>query len=475
MSDGTPEASEPHRILVVDDDVSIRDMLQAHLVDADYEVEAAEDGYAGLAAVEAYHIDLVLLDINMPGLTGLDVLRLLRSRRSRTELPVIVVSTGSEDETVTEALRLGANDYVVKPVAVPVLLARIRSQLSFRKEATARVTPVDTATGLVAPVNPYYCDQCISVLTDDPTCGWCGAPRREEGWPRVDRSGHVFLGRTLHGRYYLDRFVGAGASGEVYRVSDLHLKRTFAAKVVRVDADLPDDEELRRSFEHEVDALARLQNPHVVKLYDVFDISREERCFVSDFVEGFTLQRLLGFVGTLSPPIALDIVRQTAQGLYEAHQLDLVHRDVKPANVMIEQLPAGGRFVRILDFGLVGSADHHTDDDRLYGTPLYAAPEQLVGGMQVDRRADIYSLGAVLFHMLTGQPPYAGPSVSALVHQHQLGVTPQLADWVNDLPDPAALQRFVDRMLATDARERFQDLVDVIRTIDRLHPGPPPA
>jgi serine/threonine protein kinase len=145
----------------------------------------------------------------------------------------------------------------------------------------------------------------------------------------------------------------------------------------------------------------------------------------------------------------------------------MVHRDVKPSNIMVQQLPAGGRFVRVLDFGLVRLQGMLESPDTVFGTPLYAAPEQLLVGHSVDARSDVFSLGLVLLYMLTGASPRAG-SLDEIVEDRLNGVSDRLAEFEAQLPGVSKLAPLVGRMTSPKPDDRIPDMQSVILAIDRM-------
>lgn len=458
------------RILVVDDEPLFRDLLCVHLHDAGYEVDVADDGETALEMLRSLNPDMILLDLMMPGISGLDVLDVVRESRSPHDLPIIVVSAEGGSPAIGEALRRGANDYVTKPFNFSLLATRVATLIdaSFRaRQALGSELHVLEGQALPSAPTPVgYCTRCESVTENDvERCVRCAKERPEAGWAPLAHSPHPHLGTVLGGSYFVEQFVGAGAAGRVYRLRDLDLHRAFAAKIVNVAADGFDAaESLRSRVVSEVKALARVTNPHVVKIQKVVRVSSDEFALVTDFVNGVTLEALLDDMGRLDPADAIRIAWQVAQGLSEAHDLGMVHRDIKPANVMLEPLPAGDSFARILDFGIVRMMSDTQASDGFYGTPAYCAPEQIRED-EHDGRADIYSLGATLFHMVTGRPPYVANPMAVLV-QHCTAPIPSLLDYVEPDPILEALAPVLQRMLAKEAEERYESLVDLVGAFD---------
>jgi serine/threonine protein kinase len=325
-------------------------------------------------------------------------------------------------------------------------------------------TVEESAFELYCPV----CTCCLEERYED--CPECHSPRPQDGWEKLASSPHTYLGKDINGRYLVDRFLGAGTTGSVYRGVGTRIRRPFALKIVNTQKygkDSLADEMLRR-FEFEVEALSRLRNPHVVGVYESLQLAQTVFVLVMDYVEGLTLQERLDNSGRIDMEQALSIVRQVANGLHEAHNEGIIHRDLKPENIMIEQMPASGVFARILDFGIAYMVDSVRQTAGFRGTPLYAAPEQCQSDAEITERTDIYALGCVLFHALTGRPPYDGTRALAVMEAHVSAPVPSLSDVVEDADFPPLLDTLVTRMLAKDPKNRPQGLGEVIKELDRV-------
>ena len=330
-----------------------------------------------------------------------------------------------------------------------------------------------------------YCPACRTCLTGDPEeCPECGQERYKRGWKPLELCSNAYLGYELDGRYVLDRYLGGGASGEVYRATDRKLNRPFALKIVELGRYHGTDEreEHIRRFRNEVQALSRLRNPHVINIYESFQLEQETSALLTEYIDGETLDDMLGDEeSALGFDRSVLIIRQIANGLHEAHQQGVVHRDIKPGNVIVEQLPAAGFFARILDFGLVHMIEDVSQTRGFRGTPLYAAPAQCAPDQKVDSRADIYGLGCVFFHCLTGRPPFWGDDAIEIIESHCNEKPPSLKEVRPDLEVPDSLEGLLARMLRKDPDERPDDLRDVIEVLDRVveenasHGAPPPS
>ncbi len=256
------------------------------------------------------------------------------------------------------------------------------------------------------------------------------------------------------GRYTLQGELGRGAMGIVYRASDAMLNRTVAIKTINVAADPAEREEYEKRFYQEARAAGGLSHPNIVTIYDIGNAG-DVVYMAMEFVQGSELTSLLdGRV--VDPAQALDIGAQIADGLAYAHERGVVHRDVKPANIMVER---GGR-AKIMDFGIarMRSSDVKTQTGILLGSPKYMAPEQLLG-RGVDHRCDIFALGVVLYEMAAGVPPFSGDDITQIMYRI-VHSNPPAPSAVNARL-PAILDLVLARALAKDPDARYQSAAEL--------------
>lgn len=279
--------------------------------------------------------------------------------------------------------------------------------------------------------------------------------------------------------YEILAVLGHGGMGVVYRARQLNLKRLVALKTVLVNQ-LSDPTALER-FTQEAEAVARLSHPHIVAAYD-FGRHEGRLFFAMELVEGEDVQKLIRRRGELDEHTTWGIVRQAAAGLAHAAQQGVVHRDIKPGNLLLVEpptgfaLPAGLPMVKIADFGLAqlaASADERTrltSPNVAIGSLHYMSPEQLCGET-VDLRTDIFALGASAFHMLSGQPPQAGKLLSQIIAQR---MNPQVESVHELRPDVSrASADLVAAMMHHDRNQRIADYGQLIQLIDALDPTSP--
>ena len=275
------------------------------------------------------------------------------------------------------------------------------------------------------------------------------------------------VGVVIDGRYKLEKLIGSGAIGTVYRAEQIAVGRAVAVKILK--ASLAFDPRVRQRFETEARAVAMLRDPNCITLHDFgYDADADILFMVFNYVEGVALDR---FVGEAVPlHAALSVVLQVASALDHAHSQGVLHRDLKPANIMMEVTGRGDR-ARVLDFGLAQIFEEVAPDDgrvtktgEVYGSPAYMSPEQCRGELTITGASDVYALGVIAFELLEGQLPFKGKPVK-LLQSHQYDEVPPLQ--TDGVPDD--VKELVKLMLSKAPEDRPTPADVVQRLVDSVH------
>ena len=276
------------------------------------------------------------------------------------------------------------------------------------------------------------------------------------------------------GSYRLVSLIGEGGMGEVWKATHHMLAREAAVKLVRpemiADSSARQADTAIRRFRREANAIASLQSPHTVYLYD-FGVSQEGQLYyVMELLDGISLQTLVSNFGPQPPGRIAAFLRQVCHSLHEAHTRGLVHRDLKPSNVMICEVALEYDFVKVLDFGLAKSIERAdvtqlTIEGLATGTPGYMAPEVATGESKIDGRADLYALGCIAYFLLTGTMVFRDSSPVNMALKH-VQATPDPPSQRTELPIPADLERVVLQCLAKKPADRPASARDLAEMID---------
>ena len=279
---------------------------------------------------------------------------------------------------------------------------------------------------------------------------------------RVLHDGFV-QGQVLGGKYKVISLLGQGGMGTVYLVQQVFLNKYLALKTLNKVS--VTDITLQR-FQLEAKAASSLRHPNLVEVHDFGLLDDGQPYLVMDFIQGFSLSDLLKKSGPMSMEDATPIFAQACFGLLAAHEKGIVHRDIKPGNIMLlknRSYDTDGS-VKVVDFGIAKLTSHETGEIQsltrtgdVFGSPLYMSPEQCSGGL-VDHRSDIYSLGCVLFEMLTGTPPYVGQNALSTMRLHESGALASLKEASMGKQFPDALEHIVAKMLSKSPGQRYQNV-----------------
>ena len=279
--------------------------------------------------------------------------------------------------------------------------------------------------------------------------------------------GDIFSGGEHFHGYVIERLLGNGSLGAVYLVRHELLGTLFALKVLFPEFATANESYVKR-FLREARIAMQIRHPNIVAVYDCgFDKERQLYYLVMDYVKGGDLRQAIAFAGHFSPDRAVEVVLQVASALELANRHHIVHRDIKPENIMIQ--PDG--LVKLVDLGIAKADDLgdnvQTTTNSVFGTPSYIAPEQALDASSVDTRADIYSLGVVLFEMIAGKPPFDGPNPPQILAQTlSEDPFPDIRDCCKEInPMLAALIR---RMCVKEKERRISDPHTLLKEFEKL-------
>ena len=269
------------------------------------------------------------------------------------------------------------------------------------------------------------------------------------------------LGRIIKDRYKLIDERGSGSFGAVYIARDLQSNYLYAAKILHLDHAF--DSELLERFKREAYILQRLNDPHIVR---IVDYGNDDNIYfiILHHIDGQNLKYYIQTYGPMEPLRALNYVLQVAEGLDTAYKRGVVHRDIKPQNILISNKGV----VKIADFGLSRSQETPTitESDKFMGTAYYSAPEQIMRGHSADIRSDLYSLAVVLFETLTGEPPYTGGTAVDIILKHQTGDIPSICRLRPDVPPE--MDAFIQRAMAKSPHVRYQTPREFIAALEQV-------
>ncbi|HLY47687.1 MAG TPA: protein kinase [Solirubrobacteraceae bacterium] len=420
------------KIVLADDHAMVRGGLR-RVLDAEPDLAVvAEAGNAEAALREtlAHRPRIVVLDLNMPGPPTVDVIPDLL--KAAPGCAVLVLTMDNEPASAQAAMSAGASAYVLKEAAEVELVEAIRALLAGRT----------------------YLDPSLGARLATSSAAGRGA------WRLTAVADPEALVGSTFADHRLDAVLGRGGMGVVFRATDLALDRPVALKLIA--AEVAGDRVFRARFEREARLAASIDHPHVVAIHRAGEEDGVPYLTMR-YVDGPDLRGVVSAIGPLAAPRATALLCQIAAALDAAHALGLVHRDVKPTNVLVEA--RGPREQCFLaDFGLTkpGVEDSVTRTAMPLGTVDYVAPEQ-AQGREVDARADIYSLGCVFFYMLTARVPFDRESDLAKLWSHVNEPPPKLRTLRPDLP--LELEEVLERALAKRPADRPASAGELARSV----------
>lgn len=410
------------KILMVDDDVDLADTVVELLDFEKHSVEVVHSGAQGWERARDNQYDLLLLDWDLPDLTGIKILK--RYREAGGMAPVIMLTGHNSVSDKEIGLDFGADDYITKPFAMDELSARIRAAL----RRGAMQAPVYQPLGT----------------------------NNEDVLKRANLGGSL-----LASRYEFLEVLGEGGIGIVFKARQPLMEKLVAIKMLHFKQQ---NQEIVERFNLEAKAVSRLDHHNAIAIYDFGVTECGQPFMVMEYILGWNLADLIRQQGALPLEFTLDICIQICDGMAHAHATGVLHRDIKPANIILKHYDEGPPVVKILDFGLAKLKDLDpknspalTKAGQVFGSPMYMSPEQ-AKGQTVDERSDIYSLGCILYEMLSGMAPHLSDNTMTLMFMHVSEEAKPLHELRPDLDLPESIEPVISKVLNKDPEQRYQTM-----------------
>jgi CheY-like chemotaxis protein len=483
------------RVLVVDDDEDNRAMLRRRLEREGYDAVCVADGKRAIEALAGGGFDVMLLDVLMPDMDGHEVLARVKGAPETRDIPVIMISALDDMPNIVKCIERGAEDFLPKPFDPVLLRARISSSLAKKRlhdhereyiRQVGRVIEAATAVekggyasgmlkelagrgdelgrlarvfdGMAAQVHSReerLRDQLRELRAD---IGF--AKNTGELHAKLD-GGSLTPGTVFADRYEIIEPIGEGGMGMVYRARDRDLGDDVAIKTLRPEL-VTDSARIER-FKTEIRIARKISHRNVVRTHD-FGEWMGVYYLTMECVEGITLRELIDSRGALQAPSVLAMGQQLADSLAVAHEQGVIHRDIKPQNLLLDDEGV----LKVMDFGvsrLANRVSELTDVGVVVGTPTYMSPEQLLGET-VDVRSDLYAVGVVLYECVTGRIPFEAESMISLIAKllHEEPVPPsQITADVSPV-----LAELILRLLAKRPEDRVQSAAELAAQLRQI-------
>ena len=397
----------------------ISDLLRQN----DHVVEAFDNGQDAQDSLWQKQFDLIILDWDLPQVLGIDVCKNYRSGGGMS--PVLLLTGKKAITDKEEGFEAGADDYLTKPFHPKELTARIKALLRRAEQKTA------------------------DYLT---------------------HAGELEPGITFADRYKVLETLGRGSTGIIYKAMHLFLNRQVALKVLHPQ--LVAEAESVSRFRREAEAVSCLSHPNIINIHDFGITAQGLPYLVMDYSQGQTFMQRINDNVWLSPGEALPIFIQACDALAHAHSRGVIHRDVKPTNMLLVKGEDGIEKLKIVDFGIAKVMQgpqslQITQSGDVLGSPLYMSPEQCMG-RQLDQRTDIFSLGCVMYTALCGREPFIGDNVLDTMYRRTVETPMPFAAIDSDLQVPANLEAIVMKALARDTNDRYESMEALKSDLERL-------
>ncbi len=288
----------------------------------------------------------------------------------------------------------------------------------------------------------------------------------------IETNAQALIGKVLDGRYRIDAVLGAGGMGMVFKGMQTSVQRPIAVKTLHPELAMAT--QFFERFRREAEIASRLHHPNIITIFD-FGRDTDGLCYyVMEYLEGVSLKQRVKGQGPMTLREATSVIEQAAQGLGHAHKQGVIHRDIKPHNIMLAAVD-GAEYVKVLDFGLVKAMEseeeeHLTSTGQVLGTPQYMPPEQ-AGGDTVDHRSDLYSLTGTLFYCLTGHSPFGANSVRKALQAAITQSVPPVSTYRLGAPVPKSIDALIAKGLKAEQDERFQSTDEFVEALGEALAG----
>lgn len=417
-------------ILIIEDDEQLGRMVKDWLEIEEYTVNLVLTGMAGWKELQEGEYDIVLLDWDLPDIDGIDILK--KVRIGGNMIPIIMLTGRKAVDEKEVGLDQGANDYLTKPYHFKELTARIRNVLRSQQPKVDK--PLGSSnTDLLKAAN--------------------------------------LIGTSLPSKYEFLELIGEGGMALVFKVRHPHLQKVMAIKMLQA-CELKDNAIAR--FEREAQIISRLDHPNIVTVSDFGVTENRQPYMVMEYIAGKSLDAILEEKEELPLAEMLDILDPVCSALAYAHKNEILHRDVKPGNIMLKSIDGSAPIPKILDFGLarlrtseMEKAPALTQANVAMGSPPYMSPEQ-VRGSKLDERSDIYSLACVIFEVLTGYVPFCATTASEIMTKRLEEPPLTLAEARPDLSFPASVQAVLHKALQKQPDLRYQSVLELREALREL-------
>jgi DNA-binding response OmpR family regulator/tRNA A-37 threonylcarbamoyl transferase component Bud32 len=434
------------KILVVEDDDQLREILKHALMAESYDVDTAASGEDAVCLLDQRKYDLITLDWNLSDLTGVEVLK--RFRAAGGVSPVLLLTANRRLVDKEEGFDAGADDYLSKPFQLKELFMRVKALLR-RSAPVHQAAPDPRALKLI-------CVECAGEFSSEDLTV---CPNDQSPLLRVRDT--LKPGAVFSERYEIAKVLGAGGNSTVYLAKHLLMNKMVALKVLHLR--YASDPKTIQRFQREAQSASSLTHENIVSVFD-FGVSPDGQPFmVMEYLEGKSLYEMIRDHGPIPWEQAVQLFMQLCRGLSLAHANRVIHRDLKPGNIMLIPNANDSRpyICKLVDFGFAkiddDSGKHLTHSGEVFGSPLYMSPEQC-HGRRIDVRSDVYSLGCIMYCCLAGVPPYDGSSVMDTMAMHLHAPQPMMPAQVNV---PNWLQDIVSKAMEKNPSNRFQTIAEL--------------